>query len=53
MGVSIGIVEITDESNNLSDILKYADSACYAAKEAGRNQYVIYEPDDVSFQSRS
>ena len=38
VGVSIGVVCVTDGSGDLSDILQRADVACFAAKESGRNQ---------------
>jgi GGDEF domain-containing protein len=31
--VSIGVVETTDSDNNIEDIFKAADSACYITKE--------------------
>ena len=44
LGVSIGIVlfPIADESKD--DLLRFADTAMYKAKEKGRNQSVIYHP---------
>ena len=47
VGVSIGLVPITAESGELSDILREADSACYVAKDRGRNRVHTYEKDDV------
>ncbi|TCK87993.1 PAS domain S-box-containing protein/diguanylate cyclase (GGDEF)-like protein [Natranaerovirga hydrolytica] len=41
-GVSIGIVMITDESNDFETILNYADRGCYISKEKGGNTYQIY-----------
>ncbi len=38
VGVSIGVVCVTDASGDLSDVMQRADVACFAAKEAGRNQ---------------
>jgi diguanylate cyclase (GGDEF)-like protein/PAS domain S-box-containing protein len=46
VGVSIGMVEITADSGTLTDVLSAADSACYVAKEQGRNRIHVYEPDD-------
>lgn len=42
---SIGLVSIDKESEGLQQVLSFADTACYAAKEAGRNQVHIYHPD--------
>ncbi|MEJ2455240.1 MAG: EAL domain-containing protein [Candidatus Thiodiazotropha sp.] len=43
--VSIGLVAIDRQSQGLQQVLSYADTACYAAKEAGRNQIHIYHPE--------
>lgn len=46
IGVSIGITMLDDKSTNLSDIMRQIDSACYAAKEDGRNRFHIYRMGD-------
>ncbi|MEJ2141705.1 MAG: EAL domain-containing protein [Gammaproteobacteria bacterium] len=46
IGVSIGIVPIEKHSGELSDILSAADTACYIAKDRGRNQLHIYSMGD-------
>lgn len=53
IGVSIGIVEISDQTDSLQDILRFADSACYVAKDAGRNQYKIHTNSDIDLSSRT
>ncbi|MDT8386284.1 MAG: EAL domain-containing protein [Thiogranum sp.] len=46
IGASIGLVPITDNSGTMSDVLSAADSACYVAKESGRNRIHVYEVND-------
>jgi Amt family ammonium transporter len=43
--ISIGLVSIDKQSQSLQQVLSYADTACYAAKEAGRNQIHVYHPE--------
>ncbi|MGB5454005.1 MAG: EAL domain-containing protein [Sedimenticolaceae bacterium] len=53
IGVSIGIAEINDETFSSLDVLKRADMACYAAKDAGRNRIHVYKDDDQLLMARS
>jgi len=46
IGVSTGIVEITAYSQADADVLSLADSACFLAKEEGRNRIHIYHQND-------
>jgi len=43
--VSIGVAAITPESD-LASLLKQADLACYASKNAGRNRISVYRPNE-------
>lgn len=49
---SIGLVTF-DHSNTLTEVLKQAYSACYAAKEAGRDRWNFYYLDDESISQRT
>lgn len=48
VGASIGVVEISEKEQSLSAVLAAADSACYVAKDGGRNRvHVFHEEDSV------
>ena len=49
---SIGVTLIDNESGSVLEMLKQADTACYAAKEAGRNQTSIYSSNDELFEKK-
>ena len=52
IGVSIGLVPITRESEGMAQILAAADAACYAAKEKGRNRVQVYAASDTEMNER-
>ena len=52
IGVSIGLTPISTEGETISDVLRRADTACYAAKEAGRNRIHVYHIDDAELEER-
>ena len=52
IGVSIGLVAITETTANLTELLKEADTACYMAKERGRNRIHIYHAEDSETAQR-
>lgn len=52
VGASIGLVEINKDSESIVSMLGHADVACYAAKDAGRNQIKIYDSDDSESAQR-
>ncbi|HEY7379102.1 MAG TPA: PAS domain S-box protein [Steroidobacteraceae bacterium] len=52
VGVSIGIVEITRETESMAALMSAADVACYAAKDQGRNRVHVYQQDNVPERHR-
>jgi len=52
LGVSIGLVMISDHSGNATELLSAADIACYMAKDSGRNRVHVYQLDDAEVAQR-
>lgn len=52
VGVSIGLVAITEAIPNLTELLKQADAACYMAKDLGRNRIHVYHSEDLETSQR-
>ncbi|MEZ5574367.1 MAG: diguanylate cyclase [Candidatus Competibacteraceae bacterium] len=52
MWASIGVVSITAASESSDSVLSAADSACYAAKDAGRNRAHLYTENDIELSRR-
>lgn len=52
IGASIGVVPITVDACTMDSALARADSACYMAKEKGRNRVHIYRADDEELMHR-
>lgn len=52
IGVSIGLVPIASRSETATDVLRRADTACYEAKDMGRNRIHIYHTDDEELTKR-
>ncbi|MBI4999081.1 MAG: diguanylate cyclase, partial [Rhodocyclales bacterium] len=52
VGASIGIAQAAPGLENVTDLLIAADTACYAAKERGRNRAQLFISDDQYFRER-
>src|ERR1700760_437036 len=52
LGASIGVVPISAETPDVAPVLSAADSACQAAKEAGRNRVHSFEENDIDLMRR-
>lgn len=50
--VSCGVVNVDEETDSVANILSGADSACYMAKEAGRDRVHVYKSDDSELAHR-
>jgi diguanylate cyclase (GGDEF)-like protein/PAS domain S-box-containing protein len=52
LGVSIGVVPISADNEDVAALLSAADSACAAAKEAGRNRIHSFLENDIDLMRR-
>ena len=52
IGASIGVVTINRNTQDITQALSAADTACYIAKESGRNRIHIYRDDDFDVAKR-
>ncbi|MEM7026709.1 MAG: EAL domain-containing protein [Pseudomonadota bacterium] len=52
LGISIGLVKIDNAVQTLKELLKQGDTACYMAKDLGRNRIHIYYTDDTKIVLR-
>jgi len=46
VAASIGLVCFSDNNHSAADIMKAADTACYIAKDMGRNRVHVYSDED-------
>jgi diguanylate cyclase (GGDEF)-like protein/PAS domain S-box-containing protein len=51
-GVSIGLVAINAGSGSRTDVFSAADTACYSAKEQGRNRTCVFHRSDADMVQR-
>ncbi len=54
IGLSIGIASFSQQRGcNVKSVIKAADTACYRAKDMGRNTYYVYNPEDSAIAQRT
>jgi len=52
VSASMGLVEINESSTEAGALLREADTACYAAKDQGRNQLHVYHDSDIAVATK-
>ncbi|MBA4343635.1 MAG: GGDEF domain-containing protein [Methylibium sp.] len=52
IGVSIGLAAAETELQSRNELLACADTACYTAKEQGRNRVCVFQSGDADMQQR-
>jgi diguanylate cyclase (GGDEF)-like protein/PAS domain S-box-containing protein len=52
VGASIGLVEINTATGSRADVFSAADTACYSAKEQGRNRVCVFQSSDADMAQR-
>jgi len=52
IGVSIGLATVTSDSTNMADVMSMADTACYWAKDQGRQRVCAYRAGDTDMGAR-
>lgn len=52
LSCSVGVVEVTAEAQDVNWLMSAADSACYAAKQAGRNRVHCFNEDRLALEER-
>ncbi len=52
IGVSIGLACIDNHSQGVTEVLGMADSACFIAKDQGRNRIHVFQTDDAALNKQ-
>ncbi len=52
VGVSVGVISVNRETESVSSLLQNVDSACYIAKETGRNRTHVFSEEDDDLLKR-
>ena len=52
IGASMGLVEVTASAENMAALLSAADTACYMAKDKGRNRIWVHQKENAELLQR-
>ena len=52
IGVSVGLISLNADSGKPEEVISSVDSACYSAKDEGRNRVHVYKPSDGKHDRR-
>ena len=52
IGASIGLAIIDQHTRDANEALRHVDTACYSAKDAGRNRVEVHREDSLRLQQR-
>ncbi|HEX7374831.1 MAG TPA: EAL domain-containing protein [Steroidobacteraceae bacterium] len=52
LGASIGVVAVHGGFKRIAQVMNAADTACYAAKDSGRNRVHVYQEDETHLARR-
>lgn len=53
VGISIGLAPLGPDTGSRTELFSAADTACYMAKEQGRNRVCVYQSSDAEMARRS
>jgi len=52
IGCSAGMIEIDQHMKNFNDLFHSADTACYLAKDEGRNRYKVFDSSSIRLSDK-
>ena len=52
LGASVGVVAVNGSFKRIAQVMNAADTACYAAKDSGRNRVHVFQEDETNLARR-